>query len=98
MSQTKKWKVPLWTRRDGDNRCWVMQGKTAICRCFGKPKTAETNAHLIASAPKLLKACKNALGAYDALKVIGADKQLPSYGSCLEFLHKAINSAEEEVG
>ena len=48
-----EWTVPLYTRRDGDNRCWVMRGKTSICRCFGKPKTAEANAHLIASAPTL---------------------------------------------
>lgn len=42
-----KWEVPLRTRRDGDNRCWVMQGKTSICRCFGKPKAAEVKAKLI---------------------------------------------------
>lgn len=54
MSHTKgKWTVPLRTRRDGDNRCWVLRGKTAICRCFGKPKIAEANAHLIAAAPDL---------------------------------------------
>ena len=60
-----KWTVPLYTRRDGNNRCWVMRGKTSICRTFGKPKTAEANAHLIASAPTLkqqrddlLEACK----------------------------------------
>ena len=63
-----EWTVPLYTRRDGKNRCWVMRGKTSICRTFGKPKTAEANAHLIASAPALkqqrddlLTACKNLL-------------------------------------
>jgi len=44
------WTVPLRTRRDGDNRCWVMQGKTPICRCFGKPKAAEAHAHFIVAA------------------------------------------------
>ena len=62
MSHTKgDWTVPLRTRRDGDNRCWVVRGKTSICRCFGKPKTAEANARLIAAAPDLLDALKNLL-------------------------------------
>jgi len=32
-------------------------GEFFICRCFGKPKTAEANALLIAVAPDLLKLC-----------------------------------------
>lgn len=58
------WTVPLWTRRDGKNRCWVMQGKTSICHCFGKPKTAEARAKRIAlcrnSHDGLVEACKAA--------------------------------------
>lgn len=54
MSHTKgEWTVPLYTRRDGKNRCWVMRGKTSICRTFGKPKTAEANARLIATSPPM---------------------------------------------
>ena len=58
-----KWTVPLYTRRDGNNRCWVMQGKTSICRTFGKPKIAEANAHLIASAPTLKQQRDDSLAA-----------------------------------
>ena len=73
-----EWTVPLYTRRDGNNRCWVMRGKTSICRTFGKPKTAEANAHLIASAPTLkqqrddlLEACK---GIYECGSIRDAER------------------------
>ncbi len=49
---------------------------------------------LYRSAPGLLAACKTALGAFDALKVIGADKDLPGYNRCLRELQAAIKEAE----
>lgn len=45
----------------------------------------------------LYKACKNALGAYKALKLLDVDKHLPGYKHCLEFLKAAICKAEENI-
>ncbi len=42
----------------------------------------------------LLEVCHNALGAYEALKVAGLDKQLPGYKQCLESLKAAIANCE----
>lgn len=53
------------------------------------------NKELAATNAALLKACKNALGAYSALKAMGADKELPGYESCLAFLKTAIRKATE---
>lgn len=39
---------------------------------------------------KLYKACQNATAAYDALRLIGADKHLPGYNHCLTFLNNVI--------
>ena len=44
--------------------------------------------------PDLLSACKNALGVYEALNLVGADKHLPGYESCLRDLKAAIAKAE----
>ena len=59
---------------------------------------AEANAqHIVKcvnSYDGLLAACKTALGAFDALKVIGADKDLPGYNRCLRELQAAIKEAE----
>jgi hypothetical protein len=44
--------------------------------------------------PDLLSACRNALGAYEALKLVGADNYLPGYESCLRDLKAAIAKAE----
>lgn len=43
----------------------------------------------------LMEACHNTLGAYDALKVTGLDKELPGYEHCLKFLKAAIAKAEK---
>jgi len=56
-------------------------------------KKGELDAHASAwqaRETELIEACQNALGAYDALKTIGADKHLPGYESCLSFLRAAI--------
>lgn len=42
----------------------------------------------------LYQACLNATGAYQALKALGADRELPGYDRCLEFLNKAIAKAQ----
>lgn len=42
----------------------------------------------------LLEACKNAMGAYDALKVFGISHRLPGYESCLADLNIAIEHGE----
>jgi len=44
----------------------------------------------------LLTACCNALGAYEALKITGLDKQLPGYDTCFKFLKDIISKAERE--
>lgn len=44
--------------------------------------------------PDLLSACRSALEAYEALKLVGADKHLPGYESCLRDLKAAIAKAE----
>ncbi len=46
----------------------------------------------------VVEACQNALGAYDALKIIGADAYLPGYDHCLERLKQALKSMEDKTG
>ena len=39
---------------------------------------------------ELFEVCLNARGAYQALKLVGADKELPGYDHCLEKLEKVL--------
>lgn len=57
------------------------------------PKIATANARLIAAAPELLECCQNALGAYEAIRLLGADKALLGFESCLADLKAAIKKA-----
>ena len=52
------------------------------------------DARLIAAAPDLLEVCHNAVGAYEALKSVGADLILLGYDRCLKRLNQAIKKAE----
>ena len=55
------WNNPKYTRRDGNNACWIMDGgkrPKAICRCCGP--NAEANAEYV------VRAC-NAFPAMEAL-------------------------------
>ena len=45
----------------------------------------------------LLDACKNALGAYEALRLAGVDKELPGYDSCLAFLKTTLTKAKKRA-
>ena len=38
--------------------------------------------------------CLNARGAYNVLKLVGADQYLPGLNNCIENLEKAIKKAE----
>lgn len=90
-----EWTVPLRTRRDGDNRCWVMQGKASICRCFGKPKTAEANARLIAAAPKLLFAAKIGRAYIDSV-ITGVPMPIMDLEDNKQIVEVAISEAESK--
>ncbi len=46
------------------------------------------------AAADLYTACLNAAGAYEALKLVGADRYLPGYDSCLRSLNEAIAKAQ----
>ena len=61
--------------------------------CVGYEKDV-ANAQLIAAAPDLLEVCHNAVGAYEALKSVGADLILLGYDRCLKRLNQAIKKAE----
>lgn len=92
-----KWTVPFRTRRDGDNRCWVMRGKTSICRCFGKPKTAEANAKELVRRwngfEELLAACELGLEIANYFNGIGnAPKGLARDVKILEVAIKQATS------
>lgn len=52
------------------------------------------NARLIAAAPELLECCLNALGAYEALRLIGADRGLLGFHRLETLLKAAIAKAE----
>lgn len=43
----------------------------------------------------LEKALRHALGAYEALKIVGADKHLPGYASCLKATKAALAMPSE---
>lgn len=43
----------------------------------------------------LYNCCKNALGTYDALEIIGADEHLPGYSHCVDALKEAIKKADQ---
>ena len=62
------------------------------CGCGKTPKIAKTNAHLIASAPELLEACKGAL-AHAQLLGSGRKPCLSNTEMC-EILEEAITKAE----
>lgn len=57
------WVNPAYTRRDGHNACWIMDGSKspkAVCRCFG-PHAAEHAAYIKLACnahKKLLAACE----------------------------------------
>ena len=67
MEHTKlPWHNPKYTRRDGNNACWVMDGgkrPEAICRCCGP--NAEANAAYIVLACKTFPAMKDAIKEID---------------------------------
>lgn len=52
------------------------------------------NANLVAAAPDLLDACRRSLGAFDALRTIGADAHLPGFARVLSAINAAIAKAE----
>ena len=47
---------------------------------------------------KLYEACLSATGAYEVLKSVGADKELPGYVHCLRNLNEAIAEYEAVKG
>jgi hypothetical protein len=96
-----EWTVPFRTRRDGDNRCWVMRGKISICRCFGKPKVAEANAQELVrrwnSHDDLLAACDEGLHECERVK-INCTCELKDISSLLkriERIEAAISQARD---
>lgn len=56
-----------------------------ICKIYGNDKETQANAHLIASAPELLEACKSALSS-----LLDADWK----DNSLDLLRQAITKAE----
>ena len=52
-----------------------------------------------AAFDKMHEVCLNAIGAYEAIELMGADKHLPGYNGCLERLNEAmefVRKAQEE--
>ena len=73
----------------------------AFGHVHGEEDRCRQNAILIANAvnahDELLEACMNAQGAYEALKLLGADTHLPGYESCVDKLNTAIAKATTET-
>lgn len=75
--------------------------RVCICQWGGiQAGASKNNAEFIVRAVNnhtaLLEACQAASGAYEALKLVGADKHLPGFDRCLADLNAVIAKAKED--
>ena len=61
----------------------------------GTRAEAREQARVMLAANKLLESCYAAVGAYKALQLLDADKQLPGFEHCYAELKTAIEAAEK---
>lgn len=94
------WKIRTRETPSIDTATWYIETDSALVAEVHSWVSSEANARFIVTAcnshADLLEACCNALGAYQALEILGADKQLPGYEECLSFLRQAIRKAKEQ--
>jgi len=83
---------------------WRVEGNRVVTEYVGDQIEVQTGEEgrgedllLIAAGPELLEACMTAQGAYEALKLLGADTHLPGYESCLDKLNTAIAKATGQI-
>lgn len=86
-----------WTAKQINEFDWVVMSGDMVMATLSRkdrPEWNEANAKLIVHAVNafddLLAACISAQGAYEVLKLVGADRRLPGYQGCLDDLNAAI--------
>lgn len=80
---TYRWRPDAWERA-----CCEMDAKL-------EKEYRERLSRLRSTNRRLLEVCRNAIWAYEALRLVGLHKQFPGFNSCVEDLEAAIKEADE---